>query len=208
MIRQRLDVSGLPSHSFGTRVPSWWGAMGVVAIESTMYALLFASYLYIRQQYETFPPTRIPRAVLVLGTIDLAVVLLSAWPMHLVDEAALEADLRGMRRWLAVNTAAAAAVLVLRVFELRWLTFRWDSHAYGSVVWCVLGLHFFHVASGVLENLVLLRLLWRPAKMEKKHLADLRLNGLYWYFVVGAYALIYPLLFLDPIFFTRHSGAP
>jgi cytochrome c oxidase subunit 3 len=206
MRRPALDVSVLPTHAFGTRMPSWWGAMSVVAIESTMYALLFASYLYIRQQYETFPPNPLPRAVIVIGTVDLAAVLLSAWPMHLVCKHALGADLPRMRLWLLVNTALAIAVIALRVVELRWLPFRWDSHAHGSAIWTLLGLHFFHAASGVLENLVFLALLFQPLRMEKKHLADLRLNGLYWYFVVGAFLVIYPLVFLDPALFARHAG--
>jgi cytochrome c oxidase subunit III len=206
MKRPALDVSALPTFAFGPSDSPWWAAMSVVAIESTMYALLFASYLYIRQQYETFPPTPIPRAVLVVGTIALAAVLLSAWPMHLVCKHALTADVPRMRLWLIVNTALAIAVVVLRIVELRWLTFRWDSHAHGSAVWSMLGLHLFHAATGVLENFVFLALLFTPWRLEKKHLPDLRLNGLYWYFVVGAFVVIYALVFLDPALFARHSG--
>ena len=70
----------------------------------------------------------------------------------------------------------------------------------------MLGLHLFHAGSDVIENFALLALLFRPSKMEKRHLADVRLNGLYWYFVVGAFLLIYPLVFLDPILFAHRPG--
>ena len=43
-----IDVSELPSHAFGLRAPVVWGAILLVAIESTMMGLLLVSDIYLR----------------------------------------------------------------------------------------------------------------------------------------------------------------
>ncbi|PYV78435.1 MAG: cytochrome C oxidase subunit III, partial [Acidobacteria bacterium] len=49
-VRERpvLDVSGLPSVAFGRSNTSWLANVFYMTIEGTMFALLFASYFYLR----------------------------------------------------------------------------------------------------------------------------------------------------------------
>ena len=46
--RATLDVRGLPRYAFGAKSILWWGTMGLVAIEGTMFAILIATYFYLR----------------------------------------------------------------------------------------------------------------------------------------------------------------
>jgi cytochrome c oxidase subunit 3 len=199
--RPAIDVSALPSIAFGTRAPLFWGVLGVVAIESTMYGLLIAAYFYVREQLFVHPDTPIQRSLLALASVNFAILLASAWPMHRCAAAALRADVPAMRKWLIASTALAAANVALKVVEFKKLPFRWDSHAQGSLDWMFLGLHFFHSASGVIENVVLIALLVHRKRVEKKHLTDIRVNALYWYFVVVAYVFIFAVVFVDPALF-------
>ena len=43
-----LDVSRLPSHGFSHRSPMWWGTLGMIAIEGTVFALTVMCYFYLR----------------------------------------------------------------------------------------------------------------------------------------------------------------
>src|SRR5207302_7197015 len=86
-----LDVSGLPKVAFGTKAPLFWGVLGVIAIEGTMYGLLIASYFYVRQKLFVYPDTPIQRSLLALASVNFAVLLVSAWPMHRCAAAALRA---------------------------------------------------------------------------------------------------------------------
>jgi cytochrome c oxidase subunit 3 len=199
--RPTIDVAHLPRVAFGTRAPLFWGVLGVIAIEGTMYGLLIASYFYVRQKLFVYPDTPIQTPLLVLASVNFAVLLLSAWPMHRCAAAALRADVAGMRNWLVANTVLAAVNVALKVVEFKKLPFRWDTHAQGSLDWMFLGLHFFHAASGVVENVVLITLLLQRRRVEKKHLTDIRVNALYWYFVVAAYAFVFFAVFLDPVLF-------
>ena len=45
-----LDVAALPSFGFSHRSLMWWGTLGLIAIESTVFALAIVSYFYLRTQ--------------------------------------------------------------------------------------------------------------------------------------------------------------
>jgi cytochrome c oxidase subunit 3 len=197
MRRPELDVSDLPTVAFGSRASIWWGVVGIMAIEGTMFAILAASYFYLRGNAAEWPPTGAFHPGLGLATADLAVLLASLIPTHLAARAAHREDLAGMRRWLSVAAALSAAVLVLRAILLSRLTYRWDSHAYGSLVWTATGFHILHVLTGVAEDLLFVVLLIK-GPFEDKHLVDVRVNALYWYFVALSWVPFYVIFFLDP----------
>jgi heme/copper-type cytochrome/quinol oxidase subunit 3 len=96
-----------------------------------------------------------------------------------------------------VTTAFSLVCLALRAVELNSLNFRWDAHAYGSIVWVIFGMHSLHLLTSNVENLLFLALLFK-GPIEEKHLLDLRLNGMYWFFVVLVWIPFYIIVFLDP----------
>ena len=54
--RTIVDVSELPHHEFDTYDPVWWGNNLLLAIESSMFAILIATYFYLRQNFSLWPP--------------------------------------------------------------------------------------------------------------------------------------------------------
>ncbi|HEV2854987.1 MAG TPA: cytochrome c oxidase subunit 3 [Thermoanaerobaculia bacterium] len=198
-MRQRaaLDVSHLPTTAFGSRAPLWWGAVGIMAIEGTMFAIMAASYFYLRGDAAVWPPTGTLHPGLGITTLNLVILLATALPMHLAAKAALKDDLSGIRLWLIVSTVLMVAFLAVRWMILQRLTFLWNSHAYGSLVWTTAGLHTVHVVTGVIENLLFITLLTK-GPVEDKHMLDVRLNSMYWYFVVVSWVFFYFIFFLDP----------
>jgi heme/copper-type cytochrome/quinol oxidase subunit 3 len=128
--------------------------------------------------------------------VVLALLAASAVTTHFVNKAAYSADLVRARRWLVVTTLLSALVLVLRSVELSGLPFRWDSNVFGSVFWGALALHTMHLIAGNVENGLFVALLYK-GPIEKKHLVDLEMNGLYWYFVVISWLPLYAVLYLD-----------
>ncbi|MFL5155077.1 MAG: cytochrome c oxidase subunit 3 [Microvirga sp.] len=195
--RATLDVSHLPTVVFGSRAPLWWGVMGIMAIEGTMFAIMAASYFYLRGGAEVWPPPGVLHPGLGITTLNLAILLASIVPMHLASKAAEREDVPAIRNWLIAATLLMMAFLAVRWIILQRLTFLWNSHAYGSLVWTTAGLHTLHVVTDTIENLMFITLLIR-GPVEDKHMADLRLNSLYWYFVVAFWVPFYCIFFLDP----------
>jgi cytochrome c oxidase subunit 1/cytochrome c oxidase subunit I+III len=191
-----LDVSHLPLSAFGSRDPLWWGVVGLLTIEGMVFALLFASYFYLEDAAHKWPPTPIPTLCFQLASAGLVLLVISCWPMAHSARAAKRGSLAGMRGGLIGSTLLGVAFIAIRYFELRFLPFRWDSHAHGSVFWTMAGMHTMHAIIGSAENLVLLAILFR-GPVEEKHLVDVAVNGLYWYFIVVTDALCYAVLYLD-----------
>jgi cytochrome c oxidase subunit 3 len=196
-----LDVSELPRVALGHRDPLWWGVVGLMAIESTVFALTAVTYFYLRGGGVVWPPpgAEMPLAI---GNANLIVLLISVFPMHLVNKFGGRGEMMKARFWLIVASALGIGALILRCYEFGGMTFRYNSHAYGSIVWTIFGLHTLHLISSVGENTVFLALLFK-GPIEDKHRLDVRLNGLYWYFVVASWVFLYTFLYWDPGLFRR-----
>jgi cytochrome c oxidase subunit 3 len=188
-----LDVSELPTIVFSHRSLMWWGTLGVMAIEGTLFALAIMAYFYLRSHQPTWPLTARPPD-LQWGTINTVVMLVSFLPAHLAKRAAERLDLEGVRRWLVVSVLFGLAFTFVRGLEFTTLNVRWDSSAYGSVVWLLLGLHTTHVITDLLDTIVL-TVLFFTGPLDGKRYVDVSENSFYWYFVVAAWLPIYFVIY-------------
>jgi heme/copper-type cytochrome/quinol oxidase subunit 3 len=188
-----LDVSGMPTFAFGARSPMWWGTMGLVAIESTVFALTIMAYFYLRSHASVWPMSRFAPDLL-WGNVNTAILLASLWPNQMAKQAAERLDIQGVRLWMTVCMVFSVAFLAVRVFEFGALNTRWDSDAYGSVVWMLLGLHTTHLVTDAYDSLVLTVLMFK-GPLEGKRYVDVSENAGYWYFVVLSWLPIYAVIY-------------
>jgi len=184
-----LDVSGLPTVVFSHRSLMWWGTLGVMAIEGTVFALAIMAYFYLRSHQATWPLTALPPDLL-WGTVNTVVMLVSFWPAHMAKRAAEKLDLHAVRRWLVLCVFFGVAFCVIRIFEFATLNVRWDSNAYGSVVWLLLGLHTTHIVTDLIDTVVL-TVMFFTGPLDGKRYVDVSENSFYWYFVVVTWIPIY-----------------
>ena len=194
--RRVLDVSHLPPGAFGHRSILWWGTMGLVLIEGTMFALLVASYFYLRTRVQTWPPN-VPPPDLTWGTVNTVILLASAIPNELAKKAAERVDLGAVRLWMVVCILFGIAFNAVRVFEFTTLNVMWNTNAYGSVVWFLLGMHTTHIATDVVDTAVLMVLMF-TGPIEEKRFVDVAENAMYWYFVVFVWPPIYGVIYWAP----------
>jgi heme/copper-type cytochrome/quinol oxidase subunit 3 len=194
--RLALDVSPLPKYSFGHKGQVWWGTVGFMVIEGSMFVMALIVYFYLRLKVEDWPPG-LPDPDIGFGTANLLVVFASCLPNALAKRAAEAFDLRRVRIWLVVLTLAGAIAVALRGFEYTQLNCRWDDNAYGSIVWLLLSLHTIHVATDVVDSAVLTVLLFAGPVTEARFV-DASENSLYWYFIVAWWVPIYLTIYFAP----------
>lgn len=191
-----LDVSALPNHGFGHRSILWWATMCMMAIEGTVFALAIASYLYLKGRVPHWPPgVAVPG--LLWGTVNTAILLASAWPNALARRAAERYDLGRVRLWMAVCLVFALAFNIVRFVEFTTLRVRWDTNAYGSALWTLLGLHTVHVLTDLLDSAVLAGVMFF-GHVDEQRFVDVSENAMYWYFVVLSWIPIYALIYFAP----------
>ena len=200
MSRRALDVSALPTIAYGPRATIWWGVLGLLAIEGSALAIVWVTYLYLRQNFVAWPPAGTPLPSLGAATADLVVLLASLVPMAAVDRWSRGERRRPVALGLMVVTLFGMASLALRALQFAGaLGCRWDSHAYGSVVWTLLGMHAAHVLTSTLENALLMAVLFL-GRVERKDFVDAHVNAFYWYFIVAIWVPTYALVYIAPRF--------
>lgn len=196
MTAPRIDVSHLPDYAFGHRSVMWWGVAAMMAIEGTMFAILITTYLYLKSRVPEWPPGFFAPAMF-WGTLNTALLLASVVPNHLAKRAAERLDMYGLRLWLGVATAMGLAFCVVRVFEFTTLNVWWDSNAYGSIAWTLLGFHTTHLVTDLVDSIAFETLLF-VGPMRESHFVDAAENSIYWDFVVISWLPMYGLLYLAP----------
>jgi cytochrome c oxidase subunit 1/cytochrome c oxidase subunit I+III len=190
-----VDVSGLPTFAFGSRSLLWWATLGIICIEGTVFALAIAGYIYLRGRQPNWPPN-LPPPDKFWGTVNMVIMLVSVVPNEITKRWSEKLNLARTRIWLAVCCAIALAFLIVRVFEFGSLNCRWDSNAYGSIVWTLLGLHTTHLLTDWIDSVVLLAVLF--ARPSAKRFVDTSENSFYWYFVVLSWIPIYVVIYFGP----------
>lgn len=195
--RAVLDVGELPLHGNGTASVTWWGTLGYMLIEGSGFALVIGICLYLRALAPAWPISA-PPPDLLWGTLVTVWLLASEVPNIMLQRWANGGPLWKVRLGLVVMTLAAVVPVVFRWYEFRALNVKWDSNAYGSVIWVLLGLHSTHLVTDLGDTTVLCVLMFTGHARNKRRLGDVQDNAVYWHFVVLIWLPIYACIYLLP----------
>jgi cytochrome c oxidase subunit III len=196
--RAVLDMTDHETYGFGARSPTWWGTLAFCALEGMGFALAVGAYLYLaflspnEWPLASFPPDHWP------ATILTAILLASAIPNAMVKDAAKTLDIGKVQILLLVLSAVGLVALILRAFEFPALGIAWDTNAYGSALWLILGLHTAHIATDVVDTFVLTALMFTRHGKNGRRFTDVEDNAFYWYFVILSWLPLYVLIYWAP----------
>ena len=199
MTDSNVDVSGLPTTTFSHRSLAWWGTLGFMAIEGTTLFIAVVAYFYLSRNSQTWPPEHTLRPSVVWPTVQVVLLLASLIPTALAERAAYRIDLPKLRRWFVVMLVFEVLCVVVRWQEFLSLNVRWDSNAYGSAAWTLVGLHSTLLLADLFETAVLTALLFSSRRLDR-HYSDATDVTFYWYFLVAAWIPIYLIVYLSPRF--------
>jgi heme/copper-type cytochrome/quinol oxidase subunit 3 len=189
-----LDIGKLPMHGMGTASLTWWGTLAFMLIEGTGFALAITVYLYLMSLAPTWP-INVPPPDLLPGTLVTLILLLSLVPNIMISRWAKQQELRKVRIGMVIMSIFGIAPLIVRFFEFPALKVNWDTNAYGSVVWILLGLHTTHIITDVADTLVLGALMFTRHGQNLKRFGDVQDNAMYWNFVVATWLPIYGCIY-------------
>jgi cytochrome c oxidase subunit 3 len=170
----------------------------LIAAESMLFAGLIGAYLVFRLAARDWPPPDLPRLPLGLTAANTMALLASVVPMRRAARAVRRDDRRGGARALALT--ALLGVVFLAVQGAEWarlvrhgLTLA--SGVYGSTFYVLIGCHGLHVVAAVTWLAVTAALAHRGFFTARRH-AALEMCAIYWYFVCGLWAILFPLVYI------------
>jgi heme/copper-type cytochrome/quinol oxidase subunit 3 len=195
--RSVIDVAGLPTTVFGPRDILWWGTLGFLVIEGTTLFICVAAYFFLWRNEPTWPPGHTLRPSLGWPTVHVLFLVVSNAAARQLSKSAHALDEHRTRRWLLVLAVIAAISLALRWQDFLALNVRWDTNAYGSIVWLTVGLHATLIAAE-LGELALMYALLVSERREERHLADASDVAFYWYGLTLFWVPLYLMIYLGP----------
>lgn len=182
----------------GARPNGWWGMVLLIATEATLFALLVATYFYLRFRTQGgWPPDGLADPKIVKPMIATAILVLSSAPLALASRAVWELRPSVARLGLAGGIGLGVAFLIFQylLVQASLDTFRPGKDAYGSIFYTLIGLHAAHVVVGVLlASWALVRTL----RFDRTAVLTVRVTTLYWHFVNVVAVVIFLTLYLAP----------
>jgi cytochrome c oxidase subunit III len=194
--RNVLDVRTLPTYAFGHQGLIWWGTVGFMVIEGSMFVMVLIAYYFLRTRTSEWPPSA-PNPDLTWATVNTVLLMVSLLPNHLAKRAAESFELPKVKLLMPICVVFGIAFLGVRALEFTTLGVGWDSSAYGSIVWLILGLHTLHILTDVLDTAVLTGMMF-TAHVEPKRFVDVGENCLYWDFIVLTWLPVYVTVYFAP----------
>src|SRR5215211_2133546 len=88
---------------FGHRGLVWWGTVGFMVIEGSMFVMALVVYFYLRLKVSAWPPS-LPNPDVGIGTVNLLLVLVSCIPNALAKKTSDKQELSRTRLWMTVLT--------------------------------------------------------------------------------------------------------
>jgi heme/copper-type cytochrome/quinol oxidase subunit 3 len=165
-------------------------------IEGMGFVLAIGVYYYLLPYERSWPPSQPPPSPL-WGSLVTGLAIASEIPNAWIKQRARQYDLRAVQLGLTLMTVIGVAMLVLRALEFTVLNVRWDTNAYGSIVWALLALHTTHMATDVYDSGVLSVLSFRK-EMTGRRFSDVTDNALYWHFIVWSWVVLYVVIYWTP----------
>lgn len=175
------------------------GMLIFLAFEGMFFAGLIGAFLVFRLGSQMWPPVGQPRLPLLLTWANTIGLLFSGYTMHSALRAMRRGDRDGVGAGLSGTAMLGTIFLVVQGSE--WLRLirhglTLSAGIYGSTFYTLIGCHALHVLGAVIWVLVA-RFGWGGIRFSPRRQVGLELCGMYWYFVVALWPVLFALVYLS-----------
>lgn len=174
------------------------GMLIFLGSETMVFAGFVAAFLVFRLGAPVWPPPFQPRLPVEVTGVNTAVLLLSGYTMWRALRAVRYGDRAGVARSLAQTVLLGVIFLGVQGYEwMRLLEFGLtaSSDVYGGTFYALVGAHALHVL-GALGWLSIILIGTERGRHPAGAHVSISLCGMYWYFVVALWPILYTLVYL------------
>ncbi len=174
------------------------GMVVFLGAEVMFFAALVGAFLVLRLGAQVWPPPLQPRLPVEVTGVNTAILLLSGATMALALKACGRGNRAGLRRYLGCTAVLGVVFLAVQGYEWTRLVhfgLTASSGTYGATFYTLVGVHGAH-ALGALIWLSLVLVAARRGRFTARTHVPVTLCGMFWFFVVFLWPVLYVLVYL------------
>ena len=166
-----------------------------IASEVMLFGAFFTAYFFVRVVAGTpwpTPPFHLP--VFVAG-INTLILVTSSFTMHWALQSIKRDNHAGLQAGLLLTFLMGLTFLLTQVLEYSRIGFAPKDGAFGTIFYCLTGLHGAHVAVGLLLLLAATVRAFRGHYSSSAH-HGVEIPGIYWHFVDVMWIVVYSTVYI------------
>ena len=171
------------------------GMLLFIASEIMLFGSFFTAYFFIRVsggQEWPLPPFHLP--VFIAG-VNTAILLTSSFAVHWALQSIKRNNRAGLQAGLVLTFCMGLTFLLTQVTEYARVGFAPHDGAFGTIFYCLTGLHGAHVFVGLTLLLFVTIRAFRGHFSAASH-HGVEIAGIYWHFVDVMWIVVYSTIYL------------
>jgi cytochrome c oxidase subunit III len=171
------------------------GMLLFIASEIMLFGSFFTAYFFIRvsgSEPWPLPPFHLP--VFVAG-VNTAILVTSSFTMHWALQSIKRGNRAGLQAGMVLTFFMGLSFLLTQVTEYARVGFAPHDGAFGTIFYCLTGLHGAHVFVG-LTILMFITIRSFRGHFSPEHHQGVEIGGIYWHFVDVMWIVVYSTIYI------------
>jgi cytochrome c oxidase subunit III len=184
-----------PAHKSSRVDASILGMFLFIASETMLFGAFFTAYFFVRvvNGYD-WPPPQFGLPVFV-ALVNTCILVTSSFTMHWALQSIKRGNRAGLKAGLVLTFLMGLTFLLTQAREYSRLGFAPRDTAFGTIFYCLTGLHGAHVAVG-LSLLLFATIRAFRGHYTPEHHHGVEIPGIYWHFVDVMWIVVYTTVYI------------
>jgi len=166
-----------------------------IASEVMLFGSFFAAYFFVRVANGTPWPTPGYELPVFVAGVNTIILVTSSFTMHWALQAIKRGNRSGLKAGLTLTFLLGFTFLLTQLLEYSRVGFAPYTNAFGTIFYCLTGLHGAHVFIGLTLLLMATVRSFRGHYSEEEHLG-VEIPGIYWHFVDIMWIVVYTTVYI------------
>ena len=166
-----------------------------IASEIMLFGSFFTAYFFVRVAAGTPWPTPGHHLPVFVAGINTTILVTSSFTMHWALQAIKRGNRAGLKAGLTLTFLLGLSFLLTQILEYSRIGFAPYTDAFGTIFYCLTGLHGAHVFVGLTLLLAATIRSYRGHYSSEAHLG-VEIPGIYWHFVDVMWIVVYATVYI------------
>jgi cytochrome c oxidase subunit III len=166
-----------------------------IASEVMLFGSFFTAYFFVRVAAGTPWPTPGHELPVFVAGVNTIILVTSSFTMHWALQSIKRGNRAGLQAGLTLTFLLGSSFLLTQVLEYSRVGFAPYTDAFGTIFYCLTGLHGAHVFVGLTLLAAATTRSFRGHYSPEEHLG-VEIPGIYWHFVDVMWIVVYTAVYI------------